>query len=262
MAICCSRASDRRSWIPQRHRTLRISNSPPSILGVNHESRTEALKIYSELSIGPSLNVVGYYVNLSRDTIYLRSGLTIETDIFLSMFRQWTTLSEEHARFRGIVHPKDSSYAWGDEEKKTRFSEFIYKDLMNSTDTDAILANLHDDFTWMVLFWHFVDSRHEHPHHIKKLTLTTEVGEKPLRQSMYREIVPYPGPLGSGKYNQNRIVDKILLEERHRYVRTSEYWNTSSERDGLDAVMTLDISCKVLWRSRKPRLAKIRKRRS
>jgi hypothetical protein len=47
---------------------------PPSILHATRESRLEGLRVYHELKLGP-YNNTGIYVDLTRDTVYMKSDL-------------------------------------------------------------------------------------------------------------------------------------------------------------------------------------------
>ena len=230
----------------------------PAILRVSQESRHEALKIYRELLLGPGRNV-GCYVDIDRDTIYVKGNLMRSTNRISALCISAAPLTPNIAGHSAPlplprVEPNKAGFerilpAGREGTTRTNYTELILDDLMTSPDSEAMLEDLHVDLeTWQLLRTKLRRYRHEYPRYIKKLTIISERGNGPLREIRLHDIGHSPTPPDGAEISVTEARNNYLIRMKNSFIAISAFRNRRDKAAGLPQVLTRSISMKVLYK--------------
>jgi len=169
---------------------------PPAILQTTRESRHEGLKVYHELKLGPFPNS-GCYVDLSRDTVYLKTHLTRKTNnINVPEHIDPFESAQSQRRLYGVhplaahffsgptMQPGSNPFRHQHEVARAQrlpsrsHTKIILSDLFSSEDGLLIFTRFHVDHrTWHLMRNYIRYYRHDIPIHPERLCLVWERGD-------------------------------------------------------------------------------------
>lgn len=226
---------------------------PPSILHATRESRHEGLKAYHELNLGPFQNS-GCYVDLRRDTVYLKTDLTRQTNLLDDLQDESIYEPGDQSMYASrpivgyfIFDPKiaipnlNPQYMRHSRLGPVPFrshSKIILNDLLSSEDGRQVFKRLHVDCpTWSLMRSYLRWYRHKLPAHPKHVCLVYERGDGIMpKDIVLREI---------DTFTDGRQADVAELMSRS-FTASNRFLNRRDEKNSRPAVLVASFKSKYL----------------